>query len=142
MPSIDRTVAYDASPEAVWAVVTDFAKWPEWLTILREWTAEPPTELVVGAPLQGAITVMGIPMAVTWSVDAVDVNRFVQVSGTAVLNSKVTLAATIAPNDDGTSLELEIQIDNQMLVGPLADTLMNAVQKDVDASMANFRDRL
>ena len=142
MPSIDRTVEYDATPDAIWAVVSDLPKWPEWLTILKEWTTEPPVELAVGTALEGAITIMGVPMAVSWTVDACAPRRDLTISGIAVLNSKVTLMASIEPTGSASTLQLEVQVANAMLVGPLADTLMNAVRKDVDASLENFRSRL
>ena len=90
MPTIEKTTEYAATPEAIWAAVSDFAAWPTWLTILKEWTNEPPRELSVGTTLEGAVTIMNIPMAVSWVIQSVDPPRGLAITGTAVLGSEVS----------------------------------------------------
>jgi len=138
MPSIDETVAYAVTPERLWAVVADLPNWGQWLTVLERWRTEPPKELTRGCRLEGVIRVMSIPMSVTWTVDAVDAPRSLTLSGPAVLNSKVTLRADIEPSVQGSNASLRIDVENPMLMGPLAETLINAVRRDVAASMANL----
>jgi len=138
MPSIDETVAYAVTPERLWAVVADLPSWGQWLTVLKQWRTEPPRELTLGSRLEGVISVMSIQMAVTWTVDAVDAPRSLTLSGPAVLNSKVTLRADIEASVDGSKASLRIDVENPMLMGPLAETLMNAVRRDVEVSMANL----
>jgi hypothetical protein len=142
MPSIDRTAEYDASPAELWAIIADLPAWPEWLTILRSWTSEPPATLEVGTTLDGAIAIMSIPMAVSWRVDACDEPHSLSISGVAVLNSKVSLEGRVEQSGVKSTFQLHVQIENPMLVGALAESLMNAVQRDIDTSMANFRERL
>jgi len=38
----------------------------------------------------------------------------------------------------GSNASLRIDVENPMLMGPLAETLINAVRRDVAASMANL----
>jgi hypothetical protein len=138
MPSIEETVEYSVAPERLWAIVSDLRNWGAWLTVLKEWRAEPPQELALGRTLEGVITVMSIPMAVTWTVDAVEAPRSLTLSGPAVLNSMVTLRADIEPNGTGSRASLRVDVENPMLMGALAETLMNAVRRDVGASMENL----
>lgn len=142
MPSIDKTREYAASPQQLWAAVADLRAWPEWLTVLKEWRAEPPAELGVGVQLEATISVMSIPMAVTWTVNECRQPETLTMSGPAVLNSKVTLRTVVAPSAAGSVVELHIDVDNPMLMGPLADTLVRAITTDIEQSMANLEARL
>lgn len=142
MPTIERTEEYDATPEKLWAVVADLPRWPTWLTLMKEWTTEPPRELVAGTRLDGLISIMNIPMSVSWSVDRCEPPTVMEISGVAVLNSQVSLTATISPQDQGSRVDLAIAITNPMLVGALADSLVGAVRRDVDQSFANFQQLL
>lgn len=142
MPSIDKTREYAATPEQLWSAVSDLRAWTQWLTVLKEWRSEPPTELSVGLTLEATISVMKIPMAVTWTINECRAPVALTMSGPAVLNSKVTLSCNVAPSGDGSTVALHIDVDNPMLMGPLADTLMNAVNSDVEQSMANLEARL
>ncbi len=139
MPSIDQTVEYAVSPARLWAVVADLRGWGRWLTVLKEWTTEPPRALVVGEQLVGVISVMGIPMDVTWTVGEVDEPRALTLSGPAVLGSQVTLRAVIEAHGAGSQASLQIDVESPMLVGPLAEAVMSAVRRDVEASMANLQ---
>ena len=141
MPSIDRTTEYDATPEELWAVISDLSTWPEWLTFLKAWTTEPPA-LEVGAKLEGAITIMSIPMAVSWQIDECTPLKSLAVSGLAILNSRVALDGKVETVEGKSHFSLHVEVDNPMLVGALAESLMNAIGRDVDASMGNFRDRI
>lgn len=141
MPSIDRTTEYDASPEELWAVISDLSTWPEWLTFLKSWTTAPPA-LAFGAKLEGQITIMSIPMAVAWNVDECTPMKSLSVSGLAVLNSRVAMDGKVESLEGKSHFSLHVQVENPMLVGALAESLMNAIGRDVDASMANFRSRL
>jgi carbon monoxide dehydrogenase subunit G len=142
MPSIDKTREYAAPPERLWAEVADLAAWGEWLTVLKEWRSQPPADLAVGVTLDATISVMSIPMAVTWTISECDAPRTLTMSGPAVLNSKVTLRTDVTPAGAGSQVALHIDVENPMLMGPLADTLMNAVNGDVERSMANLEARL
>lgn len=141
MPSIDRTTEYDATPEELWAVISDLSTWPEWLTFLNSWAAAPPA-LAPGAKLEGQITIMSIPMAVSWNVDECTPMTSLTVSGLAVLNSRVAMDGKVESLEGKSHFSLHVQVENPMLVGALAESLMNAIGRDVDASMANFRSRL
>ncbi|HSV38630.1 MAG TPA: SRPBCC family protein [Nocardioidaceae bacterium] len=142
MPSIDKTREYAATPEQLWSAVSDLRAWTQWLTVLKEWRSEPPTELAVGVILEATISVMKIPMAVTWTINECREPVTLTMSGPAVLNSKVTLSCNVAASAGGSTVALHIDVDNPMLMGPLADTLMNAVNNDVEESMANLDARL
>jgi carbon monoxide dehydrogenase subunit G len=142
MPSIDQTVDYAVTPQRLWAVVSDLRSWSQWLTVLKEWRTEPPEVLALGGQLEGVISVMSIPMAVTWTVDAVEPPRTLTLSGPAVLNSTVTLKADIEAQGSGSRASLRIEVENPMLMGTLAETLMNAVRRDVQASMAQLEQLL
>ena len=142
MPSIDKTREYAVTPERLWGTVADLRAWTEWLTVLKEWRSEPPKELRVGVTLDATISVMKIPMAVTWTILEYQEPVALTMSGPAVLNSKVTLQCDVTPTEGGSSVALHIDVDNPMLMGPLADTLMNAVMNDVEESMANLEARL
>ncbi len=139
MPTIEKTTEYAATPEAIWAAVSDFAAWPTWLTILKEWTNEPPRELSVGTTLEGAVTIMNIPMAVSWVIQSVDPPRGLAITGTAVLGSEVSLTTEVAPTEGGSAVTVRVGVANPMLIGALADSLMASIQRDIDASMENFR---
>lgn len=142
MPGIARVVEYAVPPEHLWSLVGDLATWGEWLTVLREWTTEPPAELAEGVQLEAVIAVMGIPMSVAWAVSACQPPRRLVLSGPAVLGSTVTLTAEVDPTEAGSRATLNIDVENALLVGPLAETLMGAIRSDLEESLANLEARL
>lgn len=71
MKVYDSTLDIDASADQVWAVITDFAKYPEWNTAL-------PTiggDLRVGSTLSMELDLGGKRMAVTAEVQTLDPGR-------------------------------------------------------------------
>lgn len=142
MPSIEKSRTYAAQPDELWATVSDLRAWGEWLTVLKEWRSEPPVELTQGVQLEATISVMSIPMAVTWTVNVAEPPHTLTMSGPAVLNSQVTLKADVEPAAGGSEVTIRIDVENPMLVGPLAETLMNAVNADMEQSMTNLQGRL
>jgi uncharacterized protein YndB with AHSA1/START domain len=49
---IDATRELAASPEALWATVSDLANWDKWFTVQEKWLEEPPATLSESAKLR------------------------------------------------------------------------------------------
>jgi uncharacterized protein YndB with AHSA1/START domain len=49
---IEATRELAASPEALWATVSDLANWDKWFTVQEKWLEEQPATLSEGAKLR------------------------------------------------------------------------------------------
>jgi carbon monoxide dehydrogenase subunit G len=72
MVTEERTVTISAPPEAVWKVMTDIARWPEWTESVRR--AEPLSAAPLGFGSEAKLWVKGGP-ASTWRVTEFTPNK-------------------------------------------------------------------
>jgi hypothetical protein len=117
-----REIEIDAPPERVWAVVTDFASYPEWNPFIRRISGE----LHVGAKLEVQIEPPGgRPVTFKPTVRAVEVSRELRWLGRLLLPGIFDgeHSLRIEPLDDGRSRFVQSERFTGLLVGLVKGTL-------------------
>jgi len=138
MGTIEKTVEFAASPEKVWAVVSDLPRWGEWLTIHKSWKDEPPTEIATGSTLKSVVSVLNMPNTITWNVDNYEAPTTMSISGAGMAGAKVSITITVAPAGEGTALSLSCTFEGQMVVGAIGAAIERAGMADLDSSLVSF----
>jgi hypothetical protein len=123
MRELHRQIEIEASPERVWAVVTDFAAYPEWNPFIRRISGE----LRQGARLEARIEPPGA-RATTFkpTIRAVEVNRELRWLGRLLLQGIFAgeHSLRIEPLDGGHSRFVQSERFSGLLVGLVKGTLV------------------
>ena len=139
MPHLERTLDIAAEPAAVWAVVADPGRFGEWLTLHESWSGPVPDEFAAGARVTANLTLLGLPMTITWTVDEYSPPRTVRLSGRGLAGVQVAIAATVTPHGSGARFTLAVDVTGTLLAGPIGQAVEDAGTIELDNSLARLR---
>ncbi len=126
MGHIEATKNLNATPDALWAVVSDPQTWDKWFTIHERWMEEPPTTLTTGSKLVAKIMMLGMANKMEWVVEEVDSPNNLVLSGSGMAGVKVRFSFAIAPGDTGSTFSVSGDFEGALIKGALG----KAVEKD------------
>ncbi|WP_227984181.1 type II toxin-antitoxin system Rv0910 family toxin [Nocardia spumae] len=126
MGHIEATRNLNATPEALWAVVSDPQTWDKWFTIHERWMEEPPATLTTGSTLVAKIMMLGMANKMEWVVEEVDSPNNLVLSGSGMAGVKVRFSFDIAANDAGSTFSVSGDFEGALIKGALG----KAVEKD------------
>ncbi len=126
MGHIEATRDLSASPEALWATVSDLANWDKWFTVHDKWLEEPPDALSEGAKLTAKIVMLGMANKIEWTIESVDTPRSLVLSGTGMAGVKAQFTFTIEPAESGSNFTVFGDFQGALIKGALG----KAVEKD------------
>jgi uncharacterized protein YndB with AHSA1/START domain len=120
----EREIA--ATPEALWAIVSDVRSWERWFTVHAGWAAEPPAEVAKGTTITEKIEMLGIANKIDWTVLDLQPPTKITMVGTGRAEVKVQFTFAVEPTDTGTKLTLSGNFDGALING----ALVKAVERD------------
>lgn len=127
MGHIEATRTLAASPESLWATVSDPTTWDKWFTIHDRWLSEPPATLTAGSQLTAKIVMLGMANKIEWTIVSVDAPNRLVLGGTGMAGVKAEFGFTIEPEADGGSkFTVAGDFDGALIKGALG----KAVEKD------------
>ena len=126
MGHIEATRELSASPEALWATVSDLANWDKWFTVHEKWLQEPPATLSEGSKLTAKIVMLGMANKIEWTIESVDAPRSLVLGGTGMAGVKAQFTFTIDPADGGSKFTVLGDFEGALIKGALG----KAVEKD------------
>ncbi|MEV6771438.1 SRPBCC family protein [Nocardia sp. NPDC051030] len=126
MGHIEASRDLSASPESLWAVVSDPQTWDKWFSIHERWMEEPPAVLAPGAKLVAKIMMLGMANKIEWVVESVDTPNRLVLSGTGMAGVKVQFGFDIAPEGSGSKFSVSGDFEGALIKGALG----KAVEKD------------
>jgi carbon monoxide dehydrogenase subunit G len=138
MGKIEKTVHFDAAPEKVWAVVSDPARFGEWLGMHKSWKGDVPAEFSQGSQVTAVVSLLNMPNTITWTVDEYEPPQSVRLSGTGMAGVQVAIALDVAPSDGGTDMSITAEFEGQMLVGAIGQAVERAGMQELDESTARL----
>ncbi len=145
MAHIKRHIDVVASPDAVFSLLTDLDRLPEWATIVvdsRDASARP---LTAGCTFRQTIRVMGRELDTEWRVTEFEPARRLAHEATAAMGGHLAMTQTITPRDGGTRVQLEV--DYELPGGFLGDLLDAAGveahnEREAERSLQNLKELL
>ncbi|MET9488786.1 MULTISPECIES: type II toxin-antitoxin system Rv0910 family toxin [unclassified Nocardia] len=126
MGHIEASKDLSATPEALWAVVSDPQTWDKWFSIHERWLEEPPAALAPGSKLVAKILMLGMANKIEWVVESVDTPNRLVLSGTGMAGVKVQFAFDIQPEGAGSKFSVSGDFEGALIKGALG----KAVEKD------------
>jgi len=120
----EREIA--ATPEALWAIVSDVRSWERWFSVHAGWAAEPPAEVAKGTTITEKIEMLGIANKIDWTVLDLQPPTKITMVGTGRAEVKVQFTFAVEPADTGTKLTLSGNFDGALING----ALVKAVERD------------
>ena len=142
MTHLRITSQYEAPIERVFALVTDFAHYPEWnvtYTEIKEVVGQPDR---VGTRIHAIMRFLGRTMEGWGELVEVDPPRLFRIAGTSTEGGRLDVAYRLTPAGTGTDLVIEADYELPAgIFGKLADRLFveRAVERDLRHSIENFR---
>ncbi len=122
MTRIERAIGINRPPEAVFDILIDLDRLPEWATIVVETKDAPDPPIRSGSTFRQTIKVIGIPLESTWRVIELERSRHVTYVALAPGGGRLALRQTIIPLGDGSRVQMEVDYDLPGgLLGDIAD---------------------
>lgn len=138
MGKIEKTVEFPATPETVWGVVSDPARFGEWLGMHKSWKGEVPEEFTQGSQVTAVVSLLNMPNTITWTVDHYEPPRTVKLSGTGMAGVKVAITLDVAPAEIGTAMSITADFEGQMIVGAIGQAVEKAGHQELAESTAKL----
>ena len=141
MATITKEVELPAPVDEVWAKLADLESYSDWLSIHTGYPDGVPSDLTPGTTFKEAITVMGMPGEVTWTVKANEPNSVLEFEGAGPMGVKLRNAYRLEPSGDGTKLVCESEFGGEALAameGPLSNASEQALTASLTGLQAQF----
>ncbi len=126
MGHIEATKQLSATPDALWAVVSNLNTWSDWFTIHDKWLGEPPATIAVGTNLVAKIMMLGMANKIEWAVTDVEAPSKLALAGTGMAGVKCAFTFTITAKDGGSEISVGGDFEGSLIKGALG----KAVEKD------------
>jgi uncharacterized protein YndB with AHSA1/START domain len=138
MGKIEKTVEFPASPEKVWGIVSDPARFGDWLGMHKAWKGEVPDEFTQGSQVTAIVSLLNMPNTITWTVDHYEPPKSVKLSGTGMAGVKVAITLDVAPAETGSAMSIIADFEGQMIVGAIGQAVEKAGHQELAESTARL----
>jgi len=136
MVHIDREADLPADPATLWTTATPPSRWEEWLSLHVRWPAPPPTQVQVGSTFKQVVSLLGMPIPVTWTVTRFDAPSVFAMDGQAVVGVGVAIRFDIAEATGGSALKVSADLTGALVAGSLSRTVQKYADTQLSASIA------
>ncbi|MEU4560669.1 crotonase/enoyl-CoA hydratase family protein [Actinoplanes sp. NPDC023936] len=144
------SAAIPASPEAVFAVLADPARMPDWLVLHTGWAGTPPARITDGARFAQRAKLMGMATEVRWTASGVREPAAIWLDGTGPMGIVVGLYLSLGSLPSGTAgsgtlVRVDGGVEGGSADGPLgpmvARNLADAMTKSLERLAAAVAER-
>ncbi|WP_280251762.1 type II toxin-antitoxin system Rv0910 family toxin [Nocardia abscessus] len=135
MGHIEATKDVNATPEALWAVVSDPHTWDKWFTIHERFMEEPPAVLSEGAKLVAKIVMLGMANKLEWTIVSVAAPHRLTLGGTGMAGVKTEFTFDIRPNGAGSTILVSGDFEGALIKGALGKAVEKDGIKQLDRSL-------
>lgn len=137
MPVINEQVEVAASPETVWAKLTDYSIFGEWMVPHVEFPNGAPATLAAGVTYDEKMKLMGFPADIKWTVKDVEEGKSFSLDGKGPMGVNMTELFIVEAAGEGSILRIESEVKGgavQMMAGKVT----KATQDALIESLAKF----
>ncbi len=145
MAQITREIDVRATPETVFALLTDLDRLPAWGTIVVATRDVSELPLTLGCTFRQTIRVLGQEFESGWRVTELELGRTIAYEASAPGGGSLTMRQTVVPAGRGSRVRFEI--DYVLPGGWLGELLDRAVverqnEQEADRSLRNLKELL
>lgn len=138
MPTVEGSAAFDSTTDAVWSVVSDLARFPDWFVMHEGFTADPP-KTETGAKFTQRTRLLGVPAQLSWTIESVEPGHSYTMVGSGTMGVQARAETTVSPGDGETTVTIKLTIGGGIVTGPLAATVEKEVTGKLNDSLAKLR---
>lgn len=135
MGHVEAVKDLTATPESVWAVISDPQTWDKWFTIHDGWLAEPPATIALGSKLVEKIVMLGMANKLEWDITAFDVPSKITLAGTGMAGVKVEFSFLVEPAESGSKFSVIGDFEGALIKGALGKAVEKDFGKQLDKSV-------
>ncbi len=131
MATATTTTEISAEPAAVWAVLSDPARLPEWVTIHQGYVGEPPATFESGTGYGQRVSIMGMPADISWTVTTVEAPTRSVTTGSGPMGINVANTYALEPSGAATLVTWTMEFSGGMVmaVGGQLESQVSAAQR-------------
>ncbi len=143
MAHIERSIDIEASPEAVFKVLTDLDRLPDWSTVTISTHDAPDGDLKVGDTFHQTLRVLGRNIDCDWRVTEVDPPNRIAYEATAPGGGQLRMAQHVGRQGNQSRVELDLDYD---LPGGFAGELLDRAyverrnEREAEHSLHNLKE--
>ena len=104
MGHIEVTRTLSATPEALFAQVSNLNSWDQWFSVHEKWMADVPAQLTEGTQLVAKIVMLGMANKIDWTVKEVSAPSKLVLAGVGMAGVKTEFTFTIEAADGGSQI--------------------------------------
>jgi uncharacterized protein YndB with AHSA1/START domain len=135
---VTSTADFEVAPEAVWAVIGDLRRLPEWLDSHDAFLTEP-SATREGVTFRHRVTQLDRSAEVDWTVDTVEIPSRLILVGKGPMNVKVRFSLAVEKTPTGSTLTYRTEYSSLLLNGPLITQVENSATTVMEQSLGNLR---
>jgi carbon monoxide dehydrogenase subunit G len=141
---IEREISIGRPPDAVFTLLTDLERLPEWATIVVETREVSHRPLQEGCTFRQTVRVAGREIDTEWRVVRFESPREVAYQATGPLGGRLSMTQRVRPDDGGSRVELEVDYELPGgLIGSVAARVLEAENEGAaEQSLVNLKELL
>lgn len=140
MGHIEATRELAASPEALWAIISDPQTWDQWFTVHDKWLEEPPATLTSGVKLTAKLVMLNMANKIEWTVRSVEAPTALALGGTGMAGVKADFAFLIEPIATGSRFTVSGDFEGALVKGALAKAVEKDGARQLDNTLAKLEE--
>ncbi len=143
MAHIRRQIELAVPPEAVFALLIDFDRLPDWATIVVDSRDVSDRPITVGCTFRQTLKIAGQELDTEWRVTQLEPPGLIGYEASSAFGGRLVMTQTITPRDEGSTLQL--QVDYDLPGGFLGELLDRAVveaenEREAERSLQNLKE--
>lgn len=138
MPTITKQLELPATPDEVWAKLTDFSSYSEWNTTHVGFPNGAPSSVTEGETFKEKVKIMGMPGEVDWRVAEVTEGSHLFLDGKGPMGTHMKMTYDLEAAGEGTRINLDSEFGGAAL-GPMAKALEKESEKSLTESLEKLK---
>ena len=142
MSQVRKELGIDATPESVFALLTDLSRLPDWSTVTLETHDPTPGPMRKGDTFKQTLRILGRKLETEWLVTELDAPHQVAYQATGPAGAQLEMRQTVKDAGGGSTVafDVEYQLPGGF-IGDLAEFIAGRRnEREVEHSMQNLKD--
>jgi len=138
MPTVESSAVFDNTTDAVWSVVSDLARFPDWFVMHEGFNTDPP-KTEAGAKFGQRTRLLGVPAQLSWTIESVEPGHSYTMVGSGTMGVQTKAVTAVSQGAGETTVTITLTIAGGIVTGPLSVTVEKEVTGKLNDSLAKLR---